>query len=80
MPWSIKSGNIHENHFERYKHILIPCFLVFLIFAVEILLSLSQFVRYKKDIKPYYVTPVLRPFVRLFVTEDYIPRTFSMYK
>lgn len=68
------------NRFERYKWFVVPCFLVFLFLSVEILISLSQFVRYKEEIKPYYVTPILRPLVRLFTKVDYVPRTLSMYE
>src|SRR3989338_366147 len=67
------------NRFERHQWLVLPCFLAGLLLSVEIFLSLSQFVRYKREIKPYYVTPVLRPLVRLFVKDDYVPRTLCMY-
>ncbi len=69
-----------ENRFERYKYFVIPCFWVCLILGIEISISLFQFIRYKNEIKPYYVTPILRPLVRLFVAEDFVPRTMSMYE
>jgi len=68
------------NRFERYKWFVFPAFFLFLYLIAELLLSLGQFIRYKNEIKPYYVTPLLRPLVRLFVKDDYVPRTLSMYE
>lgn len=69
-----------QNRFEKHKNIVIPLFFIFLLLASELMLSFAQMVRYKKDILPYYVTPILRPVVRLFVkAEDYVPRTLCMY-
>jgi len=69
-----------ENRFEKHKTMVILLFFIFLLISVEVVLSLSQFARYKKDIKAYYVTPILRPMVNfIFKNEDYVPRTLSMY-
>lgn len=69
-----------ENRFEKHKIFFISLFFIFLLISIEVILSISQFLRYKNDIKPYYVTPILRPMVRLLVkNEDYVPRTLSMY-
>ena len=68
-----------ENRFEKHKYIVIPLVLVFLVLLLELSLSAYQFLRYKQDLKPYFVTPILRPIVRLFVKDDYVPRTLSMY-
>lgn len=69
-----------KNRYAPLKWILIPVFIVFLVMGIEIMLSVYQFTRYKNEIKPYYVTPILRPLVRLFVKDDFVPRTLSMYE
>ncbi len=69
-----------ENRFEKHKFIVIPVFLVVSYFIIEIILSSLQFLKYTDSIKPYYVTPILRPLVRMFVAEDFYPRTLSMYE
>ena len=67
--------NIHSNYFDRYRWLIAVIFPLALLLLVELGLSVIQIVRKGKDLKPYYVTPVLRPFVRLFIHDDFQPRT-----
>jgi len=67
--------NIHSNYFDRYRWLIAVIFPLALLLLVELGLSVIQIVRKGKDLKPYYVTSVLRPFVRLFIHDDFQPRT-----
>jgi hypothetical protein len=53
---------------------LAPLMAIIVFFTfIELALSAAQLIRWKSAIKPYNVTWILRPVLRLFVKDDLIP-------
>ncbi len=72
--------NIKDNYFDRHLWLIAIVFPLVLFLFVELGLSVAQIIRKGRDLKPYYVTPFLRPFVRIFIHDDVRPRVTLVYE
>lgn len=71
---------IGSNYFDRYRWFVALIFPLVLLLFLELGLSVVQIVRKGRDLKPYYVTPLLRPLVRIFIPDDFQPRVIITYE
>lgn len=70
--------NKNDNRFWKRRWVVVFILPLIFICSIEVVLSLAQISKWRTAVKPYHVTPVLRPIIRLFVQDDFYPRTHNM--
>lgn len=78
MVIKVEEKTRQERFLYQWSGVAICLFLLGSYLFVECALSLVQWMRYQKQLKPYHVTPVLRPIIRIFTEGDLLPRTRVM--